>query len=448
MKKLLLLLVLVSFSKAISAQSATCNNALNLNLTNAFGGPSQAEDTVIDYGCINATGQHIWYGFFTVCSSGLLNIQVSQSTSGSDVDVVVWGPFADTNIVCNQLDSSALFGCSASPSQPETVNLGTVNLGEVYMVAVVADSGNTVPVYFASGAANVSGNCPPTNCYPVAGLESLCLVTVDSATQEYQLIWTELPGNPVTRFGIIKYDYLGNPQQIDTVPITALSQYIDTTADPAVHTERYSIYTYDTCGTGWSTNGYIEPVFCQSSLSTQGTVNVLWSSYVDTWGNGPVYYVIYRGATPASMGSIDTVATFINNYTDINPLIGMSYYKIGVALNNPCVPMRLQQSASASVVPVASFSNASPITVVGITENSLQQVSLYPNPSDGNFTVRNISGNAVLKVYDLAGRVVAQQQLQPNATQQINLSGMEAGVYSVTIENETGFYREEIVISR
>lgn len=447
MKHLLLLCALcISFFS--NAQTFACNGAVDLNVTNAFMGASQPEDTVINYGCVTATGQHIWYGYFTVCGTGLLSIQVSQSTSGSDVDIVAWGPFPTTNILCNQLDSAAVASCSATPSSPEVINMGTVNAGEVYMVAVVADSATPIPVFFASGTANIAGPCPPvSNCMPVAGYEHLCVVTVDSATQEYHLVWNELAGNPVAYFGIMKEDFLGIPQQIDTVHITSPSEYIDASADPNVHTERYSIIMYDTCGTSYQTNQFIQPVFCQSSLSTQGTVNVSWSPYIDGAMNGPAYYVIYRGATVASMVSIDTVASFVNNYTDVNPLIGTSYYQIGTALYSPCVPMRIDQNAPLSVYPVASFSNASPITVVGIGENSLQEVSLFPNPSDGIITLRNLAATSTLTVFDVAGRIVVQQQVLANASQQISLENLEQGIYSVTIENETGFFHEEIVIS-
>lgn len=446
MNKLLLLCAAVLIFGTSNAQSLACNGAVDLNITNAFIGAAQPNDPVVNYGCINANGRNVWYGYFTVCSSGSVTIGTSVPSSSDDVDIVVWGPFSTTSILCTQLTAPAVAACAATPGPGETTGLNLVSAGEVYMVAVVADSNNLVPGYGTTGTAVVSGTCPPiSNCAPVAGYESLCLVTVDSATQEYKLVWSELAGNPVSHFGILKADYMGVPQLIDTVQISSLSQYIDTSADPNVHTEQYSIMTYDTCGTFWSAAGmYIQPVFCQSSLSTQGTVNVSWSPYIDMSNNGPVYYVIYRGATPANMVSIDTVATFINNYTDINPLPGLSYYKIGTALYAPCVPMRLMQTAS--VYQVESYSNAAPITVVGMQENSLQEVSLFPNPSDGNLTIRNISAASVLSVYDITGRVVAEQALLPGASQNVSLNGLDAGIYSVTIVNETGYFRDEIII--
>ena len=409
-----------------------------------FSGYGSLEDTTIDYGCVTAAGQYMWYGYFSVCQGGSLTVG-GACNSSVDADITVWGPFSNTTALCSQLTTANIAGCGASAGT-DYVNLGNVSYGQVYMVAVACDTSTQIPYFLSSGSADITGTCvPPPPCAPINGYEMLCLVTVDSATQEYQLVWNEIPGNPVSYFGIMKNDYLNVPQQIDTVQITSLSQYIDISADPNIHTETYSIIVYDTCGTSWTNGGYsITPVFCQSSLSTQGTVNVAWSSYIDNSMNGPAYYVIYRGSTPANMVSLDTVSYTTNMWTDINPLSGTAYYKIGVALYAPCVPMRLQYNAQTNYY-VQSFSNASPVTVVGIGENSLQEVSLFPNPSDGNLTIRNVGPNSVLRVYDVTGRMVTEQDLLPG-TQNVSLVKLDAGLYSVTIENETGFFRDEIVI--
>ncbi len=447
MKTLLLFFTAISFSVILKAQSTACNGAVDLNMTNAFMGVAQPEDPAVDYGCINAAGRHVWYGYFTVCSPGSVTINSNSGNSSDDVDIVVWGPFMTTGILCSQLTSTSVVACDTA-GLAGNVTFSVPIQGFTYMVAVVADTSLYVPTYNTAGStAVITGNCSTwTNCFPNAGYEQLCMVTVDSATQEYKLVWNELAGNPVSHFGIMKADYMGVFQEIDTVHLTSLSEYIDVSADPNVHTEQYSIITYDTCGTFWNASGpFIQPVFCQSAQSTQGTVNVTWSPYFDGFMNGPAYYVIYRGSTPANMVSIDTVGSWVNNYNDLNPLSGISYYKIGVALYAPCVPMRLNENL-ASQYQVWSYSNAAPVTVVGMEENSLQEVSLFPNPSDGNLTIKNVMTTSVLRVYDVTGRIVSEQQMLPGASQNVSLVSLETGMYSVTIENETGFFRDQIVI--
>jgi hypothetical protein len=442
MKKLLLLLFVSLLMHGTASAQAGCAGAVDLNINSVFAGGGSPYDPLINYGCVNAVTDHAWFGFFKVCQGGLLNIMATTMTSGNDADIVVWGPFSSTVNICQNLTAGNIAVCGNTGNITENVTLGTIPAGGIYMVAVVCDTNLMIPTISFNGTAQVNISCSSLfSCAPAAGFEMPCLVTVDSLTQEYKITWQEL-ANPVSHYGILKTDYLGVPQEIDTVHMTSLSEYIDFSADPNLHTEEYALITYDTCGSSWQSSGaFIRPVFCQSSLSTQNTVNVSWTPYVDNAaGFGPVYYVIYRGASFAAMTSIDTVATFVNNYTDPNPLVGISYYKIGVALSSPCVPMRMSQ------IIVQSYSNASPITVVGMGENNLEHVSLFPNPSDGNITINNLDAASVLRVYDVTGRIVHEQQLMPNASQQVNVSFLENGMYSFSLENESGSVREEIVI--
>jgi hypothetical protein len=190
-------------------------------------------------------------------------------------------------------------------------------------------------------------------------MEDFCLATVDSSTQKYKLTWEKLFGNPVSHFEIYKYGLNQQFNLIDTVNYSSLSEYIDMSSNPNLMGTAYQLVTRDTCGGSWTSGGMIQPVFCQASVSTSNSVNVAWTAYLD-WNNAPVYYVIYRGATPTMMVPIDSVPDIFLNYTDVNPLSGTSYYKIGVALNGTCVPSHVL------VASVQSFSNSAAVSIVGI----------------------------------------------------------------------------------
>jgi|GEM_PF-6954957 len=441
MKKLFFAFLIASFCTHLNAQSLGCSGAVNLNILPQFVGGASPYNPTITYGCVNTSSQWYWYGYFKVCIGGTLDLQGLSMNSGDDVSMVAWGPFASTTNICSNLTTPNIAGCAATSSPWEQFTLGTVNAGDYYMVAIACDSLNATNVINFIGTAVVDISCwTPPGCFPNAGYESPCLVTVDSLTQEYKITWEQLPPNPVDYYGITRTDAFGNHIVIDTVHATSLSEYIDYGADPNVHLEEYGIITYDTCTTFWTDNQVVRPVFCQSSLSTQNTVNVSWTSYVSTNNNSAAYYIIYRGPSFSNMTVIDTVGTFINNYTDINPLVGTSYYKIGVGLSAPCIPSRM------NAVAVQSYSNAAPITVVGINENSFTNVSLFPNPTDGTISLNNVNQPCLLRVLDVAGRVVYEQLIGVSPSQQIELGFLEIGMYSVTLENETSYFRRMISI--
>ncbi len=433
--------LLISLLTHVTAQSLGCSGAVNLNILPQFTGGYSPMNATISYGCVNTATQYYWYGYFKVCTGGSLDIQGYSMNSGDDISMVAWGPFTSTTNICSNLTTPNIAGCAATTSPWEQIALGAVTTGDYYMVCIASDSMNATNTINFVGTAVVDISCwNPPGCFPSAGYESPCLVTVDSLTQEYKITWEQLPPNPVDYYGITRTDAFGNHIVIDTVHATSLSEYIDYSADPNVHLEEYGIITYDTCATFWTDNQVVRPVFCQSSLSTQNTVNVSWTSYVSTNNNSAAYYVIYRGPSFSNMTVLDTVGTFINNYTDINPLVGTSYYKIGVGLSAPCIPSRM------NAVAVQSYSNAAPITVVGINENSFAHVSLFPNPTDGAVRVSGVNQSCLLSVIDVTGRVVFEQSIGASPSQQIELGFLESGMYSVTLQNESSYFRTMISI--
>lgn len=76
---------------------------------------------------------------------------------------------------------------------------------------------------------------------------------------------------------------------------------------------------------------------------------------------------------------------------------------------------------------------------VGIENVAKASFSVYPNPSNGNFTIGNISesGNYVIEIMDITGRVVHAQENAISATSEIklNLTQVVPGVYVVRMTN-------------
>ncbi len=82
---------------------------------------------------------------------------------------------------------------------------------------------------------------------------------------------------------------------------------------------------------------------------------------------------------------------------------------------------------------------------IGLGENTLEGVSVYPNPSEGVITVSN-ANNAenTIVVYDMVGKVVYTTSANSSTT--IDLSSNGTGVYMVKVSNENGSIVERVVI--
>jgi hypothetical protein len=76
---------------------------------------------------------------------------------------------------------------------------------------------------------------------------------------------------------------------------------------------------------------------------------------------------------------------------------------------------------------------------------SVNGVQLYPNPSNGKFTIENTDGSTSVKLVDLTGRVIAKQSIN-SGTATVDFSGVATGKYMVHITGETINEVQPIVI--
>ena len=85
--------------------------------------------------------------------------------------------------------------------------------------------------------------------------------------------------------------------------------------------------------------------------------------------------------------------------------------------------------------------------VVGVEEiGTIGSVSVFPNPSEGRFTVSLVNTGAVnVRVADLSGRIV--RSLRASGTQlQLDLGDQPSGCYTLIISGEKGRYASKLMV--
>jgi len=92
--------------------------------------------------------------------------------------------------------------------------------------------------------------------------------------------------------------------------------------------------------------------------------------------------------------------------------------------------------AADTIVPV--FDTVCPTSIKEI--NSSQSINIYPNPSNGVFTIQSSvnSGQSIVEVYNVLGEKIASSYLIPDTRNTINLTFNSAGVYFYRIITEKG----------
>jgi subtilisin-like proprotein convertase family protein len=86
----------------------------------------------------------------------------------------------------------------------------------------------------------------------------------------------------------------------------------------------------------------------------------------------------------------------------------------------------------------------------GVSELSGGTVSVYPNPSNGNFIISlsNISEQVSVQVVDMQGRLIYSQieGLKVGKENVISLDNVERGVYLISVSSDKGRYTQSIVV--
>ncbi len=82
--------------------------------------------------------------------------------------------------------------------------------------------------------------------------------------------------------------------------------------------------------------------------------------------------------------------------------------------------------------------------------NIENQISIYPNPSNGIFTINNeqlTNNNGQLTITDITGKIIKQYTITcTERSQSVNLENQPKGIYFLTIKTEKGIYTEKIII--
>jgi hypothetical protein len=92
--------------------------------------------------------------------------------------------------------------------------------------------------------------------------------------------------------------------------------------------------------------------------------------------------------------------------------------------------------------PCSDTSACATIAGVGINEVNVSNISIYPNPTNGEFYISSIANTVSVTVYSVDGKLVINNLKVNDSNQSINLGNVENGIYFVEITND---YKKETI---
>lgn len=271
--------------------------------------------------------------------------------------------------------------------------------------------------------------------------QPICLVTVDTATTTNLVVWEKTETSGIDHYNIYREsDLAGNYQLIDTVMATNLSYFNDVVASPMNRSWRYKLSAVNACGTEGPISVEHKTLHLNTILNVgNGSFDILWDDYE---GSGNVAgYVVWRKTDQIDWAPVSsTIALGTSFYNDVPPAgsTGVDYY-IEMLTNSPCTAEKAQdfnttrsnrergQFAAGDGVDGASSN--------GIDENYLNEIEMYPNPTQGNVTfVQTNNEKITYRVTSLSGQVITTLSSSDSKTE-IQLEGIQSGIYLVEISS-------------
>ncbi|MEP7264915.1 MAG: T9SS type A sorting domain-containing protein [Bacteroidota bacterium] len=449
MKKLLLALtLLIASSQLLSAQS-NCSSPVSFTgfISGAAPAPGSVMQSGPDYGCATYLLSPTWISF-ACCNSGdlLIDIYLNHPGGNDSGSFVMWGPFQNTTNICNQLTAAKIVDCeqTAYLFGLQTAYVQNVQPGEIYYMML--GSGASVTNYSVSsfiGGPNevVDGSCTICNNTVSIMQQDICLVTADSATTGTKIIWEEsnLPGIASTtlwRESVVNGVY----DSITTQLVSALSEYVDATANMNIRPWCYRINANDSCGNTRFTAPTHTTLHLQTSQGTSGTANLSWTPYM---GFPYTTFYIYRGTSPGSLSIIDSLPSTVTSYTDLAAPGGIVYYQVEVRKASACSPSRNMGSIYGS-----ALSNIKTAVVTDVHQYSLLNWNIYPNPVNDFIRINlEIFADRDLSIYikSMDGKIIKNINSKGESMLTIDVTDIAPGIYFVEMGDQTAI-RNKIII--
>jgi hypothetical protein len=290
-------------------------------------------------------------------------------------------------------------------------------------------------IYYSSTSSPVFNLTNSVGCDSIITLNLTIIQSVASTVNN----GFSMPSSSTTCNGEIALTITGNaPFNLDfdagTTQLTSNGYSVVNNLCPGVH----DLLVMDNCGDTLLTqivipidSNYVfnNPFLDSLAIDSLGVTmtnceiyyNVIDTAYIDSiWANGNTVNVIWN-IVDSNGSNFDTTSYVLNNGN------GVYWLQLSVFCPNKAF-------GDYFAVTEAIYFNNGSVSTAGLGENELNNIGLFPNPTSEIVTISMNAPSANLRVYDIQGKLVAEQQVVSGS--EISLKEFQTGVYLFEVISE------------
>ena len=428
-------------STAIGGGTFTINNSTGGTFNFSSNG-SSISPTINNSGTIGVTG-NVYLGGGTTNNNGTMTFSAELRVDGGTL-----------NLNAN----------STTTTSTLYKNNGTINMGDHSLLNITQNitTFNGTPINLTSGCATIMGSSTPSNvngtvlsnvnlnfcgAAPMQAGGTINTITsvADNGSGAYRITMASGPANNqyIEIAGVTGVSNLNGYWQVTRINATTFDLIGSTFMTGAVFGSSQVQISQSNLKLGTSTYiGYSGctnpcaplPIRLVSFKATKvnGSVSVIWETAEEKNNRS---YTVQRSTNGINYTTLDVIAGTGNSsslksysYYDFSPLEGISYYRL--------MQTDIDGKVSYSSVSVINF-------------DTKASWNVYPNPSiDGSFTIESDYSEAdvlSVTVTDVSGNQVKKYSSE-EYKQAINITGMNAGLYIITIQTTTNVTSKKLIV--
>jgi photosystem II stability/assembly factor-like uncharacterized protein len=346
----------------------------------------------------------------------------------------------DVEGVLIQLDSIINDDCIASTGSIYIQTTGTNNsylwsnngttedllnvAGGIYTIKVTSPDG-----CISNGVFSIKPN--------VTDNQTLCIITVDEASQNNVLVWEKEISTDISSYKIYREScQLGVYHLIHTQSYSDESLFEDPLANAENRGWRYKISAVNNCGIESSLSDAHRAIHLMLTENA-GTYSLVWTDYE---GFSVTTHDVYRNSDQLGVELVTNAPQGTNSTTDTPPIVDNLTYFVIADLGYTCTSSRANINTSRS----NTKGVAAPVD--GIEEELARLISLQPNPTNGIVNIKvpaELLGQSMIFT-NAVGQVLSTMTIH-SINVDFDLSQMADGIYFVQVQTKGGVVTKKIV---